>query len=79
MQNEPEIYMYPKNKHYEKIIGGYRSLNLRCTKSIINEVFVGTVSKRCWQWSCYVTMTCDEITKIILVLHRRRHGTDVGR
>ena len=49
------------------------------TKSIINKVFVGTVSKRGWQWSCYVTITYDKITKLILVMHRRRQGTDVGR
>ena len=54
-------------------------MNWGYTKSIINTVFVGTVSKRGWQWSCYFTITCDKITKIILVMHRLRQGTDVGR
>ena len=48
------------------------------TKSIINKDFVGIVSKRGLQWSCYVTITCDKITKIILVMHRLRQDTDVG-
>ena len=59
---------------------GYWSLNLGVyKKNIINKAFVDTVSKRDWQWSCYVTITCDKIITIILLVHRRRQSTDVGR
>ena len=66
--------------HYEnKIIGRYRSLNMGCTKCIIHLAFVGTVTEVDAQWSCYVTISCDKMIKIILAIRRRRQDTEAGR
>ena len=80
IENEPKIHMVPKNSAFRKIIRGYRSLSLSGTRKH-NKCFffVGNVSKRGWQWFCYATVTCYRITKIILVMHRRCQGSNVGR
>ena len=78
MQNEPEIQMYPRNKHVENH-RRIQVIEFGGSQKTINMVFVRIVSKRGWQWSCYVTITCDKITKIKLVMHRRRQDNDVGR
>ena len=62
MQNEPEIHLYPK----KNIMGNHRRIQViefGVQKSIINKVFVGTVSKGDWQWSCYVSITCDKTSR----------------
>ena len=40
---------------------------------------VGTVTEADGQGSCYVTISCAKMIKIIFAIHRRRQDNEVGR
>ena len=75
--------------NFDAAIGDRCRMNWKCTytgcykktghRLVINLVFVGTVTEADKQWSCYVTISCDKMIKIIIAIHRRRQGTEVRR
>ena len=67
MQNKLEIYIY-WSLYKKKIRGRYRSLNMGVTKCIRNLSLFGTVTEADELWSCYATIACDKMIKIIFAI-----------